>query len=48
MIQAYYMLVGLTMQIFEKFKENANFFEIVRQLGCIKSTIIFKINSEAY
>ena len=31
-------------KVFEKFKENAKFIEMIRQFGYSKSTIIFKIN----
>ena len=30
-------------RVFEKFKENANFVEIVKELGVTKSTSIFKL-----
>ena len=31
-------------KVFQKFEENAKLFEMVRQFGYSKSTIIFKIN----
>ena len=40
----YKNMVGIpTSQVFEKFKENVKFIEMVKQFGVGKSTIIFKI-----